>query len=55
MGAEITWYVKVTVPKEEILTVSAVTGTQAAQEVRRQHPDKEIISVENVYHPDEMQ
>jgi hypothetical protein len=49
MGAEVTWYVKVKVPMEEILTVSAVTSIDAEREVRRQYPDKDIISVENVY------
>ncbi len=54
MGAEITWYVKVTVPMEQVLMVEAVTSTEAAQDVRRQYPDKDIISVEHVYHGDEL-
>ena len=54
MGAEITWYVKVKVPVDEVLTVDAVTSTEAAQEVRRQHPDKEIISVDHVYDQDDL-
>lgn len=54
MGAEVTWYVKVKVPMEEILYVAAVTSTEAASEVRRQYPDKEIISVEHVYDQDQL-
>jgi hypothetical protein len=51
MGAEVTWYVKVLVPVEKIVRVSAVTMNEAAQEAMR---TEGAISVVRVHDSDDL-